>query len=584
MLTLSFRHWASAALLAGGLLGSLPTLADQPPPEAASGFARITAPTAFDHAMIVTANPLASDAGAAILRQGGSAVDALIAAQWVLGLTEPQSSGLGGGGFLLTHDGKRTLQSWDGRETAPAAARGERFIGADGKPLPFTQAVASGKAVGVPGLVAMLYAAHQQHGKLPWAALAQPAIQLAEQGFAVSPRLYTLLVQETRLQADANARRYFFSEDGRPRPVGSLLRNPDYADTLRRIARQGPAGFYQGPVAADMVRAVQNHPTPGDLTLADLASYRPKQRAPLCGPYRQWQVCGMGAPSSGGVAVLQLLGMLARFQLNTLPPTSADAVHLYSEAGRLAFADRERYLADPDFVAVPQAGLIAPDYLAARSQLIDPQRSHGPARAGEPAGVKLSAWGRDAAPELLSTTHLVAFDRDGRAASMTSSVEDAFGSRIMVRGFLLNNQMTDFSFLPEQDGAPVANRIQPGKRPRSAMSPTLVLDQQGQVQMAVGSPGGSLIIHYVAQALLGLLEWRLDPQAAANLPHYGSRNGPTELEADQQLERLIEPLRQRGHEVKLTPMTSGLSIIVRQPQGGYLGGADPRREGKVSGF
>lgn len=298
MLTLSFRHWASAALLAGGLLGSLPTLADQPPPEAASGFARITAPTAFDHAMIVTANPLASDAGAAILRQGGSAVDALIAAQWVLGLTEPQSSGLGGGGFLLTHDGKRTLQSWDGRETAPAAARGERFIGADGKPLPFTQAVASGKAVGVPGLVAMLYAAHQQHGKLPWAALAQPAIQLAEQGFAVSPRLYTLLVQETRLQADANARRYFFSEDGRPRPVGSLLRNPDYADTLRRIARRGPAGFYQGPVAADMVRAVQNHPTPGDLTLADLASYRPKQRAPLCGPYRQWQVCGMGAPSS----------------------------------------------------------------------------------------------------------------------------------------------------------------------------------------------------------------------------------------------------------------------------------------------
>ena len=558
--------------------------AEAPPPEAASGLASVTQPVAFDHAMIVTANPLASDAGAAILRQGGSAVDALIAAQWVLGLVEPQSSGLGGGGFLLSHTARDGVQSWDGRETAPAQARPDRFLDGAGQPLPFAEAVASGKAVGTPGLVAMLYAAHRQQGRLPWATLAQPAIRLAERGFAVSPRLHVLLGKETRLQANPQARRYFFTADGQPQPVGSVLRNPAYADTLRRIARQGPAGFYRGPVAADMVRAVQHHPTPGDLTLADLAGYQPRQRAPLCGPYRRWQICGMGAPSSGGVAVLQILGLLARFDLSQTPPLSADAAHLYSEAGRLAFADRERYLADPDQVAVPQAALVSPAYLAARSQLIDPLTSHGPARAGEPDGVQLSAWGRDQSPELPSTTHLVAFDRQGNAASMTSSVEDAFGSRIMVRGFLLNNQLTDFSFRPDDQGVPVANRVAPGKRPRSAMSPTLVLDDQGKVQMAVGSPGGSLIIHYVARSLLALTEWQLDPQAVVNLPHYGSRNGPTELEAERGLEALADTLRQRGHVVKLLPMTSGTSIAVRRPEGGYLGGADPRREGKVAGY
>lgn len=559
-------------------------LADvSPPPEAASGRVEKSAAIVAEKAMIVTAHPLASEVGKTILQQGGSAVDAVIAAQWVLGLVEPQSSGIGGGGFLLSHHLREGLTAWDGRETAPASATPQRFLQANGQPMPFAEAVASGQAVGTPGLVAMLYAAHQRQGKLPWAKLAEPAIRLAEAGFPVSPRLHTLLSKETRLQQDPAARAYFFTAEGQPHPVGTLLRNPAYADTLRRIATHGPQGFYQGEVARDMVAAVKNHAKAGDLSLQDLAQYQAKIRSPLCAPYRQWNVCGMPAPSSGGVAVLQMLGVLSRFEMAKLSPVSVEAVHLFSEAGRLAFADRERYLADPDFVAVPQQALLDPVYLALRSQRIDPVRSHGSQPAGQPAGVK-TAQAENHSADLPSTTHLVAFDAEGGVASMTSSIEDAFGSRIMVRGFLLNNQLTDFSFLPEKEGVPVANRLEGGKRPRSSMAPTLLFNRQGEAVMAVGSPGGSLIIPYVAKAILALTDWRLTPQAAANLPHYGSRNAATELEQGQGLDGLTEALQQRGHSVKLLPMTSGLSIIAKQADGRLIGGADPRREGVVAGF
>lgn len=568
-------------LLAAAL--ALPAWAQTPDnasPEAASGYtAKAVVESRRD--MITTANPLASDAGLAILAHGGSAVDAAIAAQLVLGLTEPQSSGIGGGAFMLYWDGK-ALTSFDGRETAPAAATPTLFQ-QQGKAMPFYDAVVGGRSVGVPGVIAMLELAHRKGGRLPWKALFQPAIRLAEQGFPLSPRLHTLLADERFLRDDPVARAYFYQADGSPRPVGTLLKNPDYAATLRRIADGGAAAFYQGDTARAIVAKVNGHArNPGQLSLADLAAYRAQERPPLCGPYRGWKVCGMGAPSSGGVAVLQMLGVMQRFDLAAMRPTSPDAVHLFAEAGRLAFADRSRYLADPAFVAVPSAGLIDAGYLKSRSALISMERTLGEAAAGTPPGATQRA-GRDTAPELPSTSHLNVVDRDGRVVSMTTSIEDQFGSRLMVDGFLLNNQLTDFSFSPEDKDGPVANRVEPGKRPRSSMAPTLVFDTQGRFYAAVGSPGGSRIIGYVTQTLLALLDWKLDPQQAVSLPHYGSRNGPvTELEAGQGLDALAPQLTARGQQVKAVDMTSGLSAIVRGDHG-WLGGADPRREGTARG-
>ncbi|MBV8049254.1 MAG: gamma-glutamyltransferase [Paludibacterium sp.] len=563
-------------------LCALPALAGPSAPEAATGF-NAKAAAERPHAMIVTATRLSTQAGLSMLAQGGSAVDAAIAAQAMLGLTEPQSSGIGGGAFLVFFDGRR-VTTFDGRETAPAAATPDRFLRADGQTMDFYRAVVGGRSVGVPGVLAMLAMAHRRYGRLPWATLFQPAIRQAEQGFPLSPRLYGLLAGERFLAQDATARRYFYNPDGRPKPIGTLLKNPDYAATLRLIARHGPSAFYQGALARDIVDAVARAPgNPGDMTLADLRRYRARERAPVCGDYRDYRLCGMGPPSSGGVAVLQMLGMLQRFPLSTLPPQSVDAVHLFSEAGRLAFADRGQYLADPGFAPVPVRQLLDPAYLAARSRLIDPQKSLGKALPGSLPGAP-QAWGQDNALELPCTSQIVIVDRFGRALSMTTSIEDQFGSRVMVpgRGFLLNNQLTDFSFNPVEQGRPVANRVEGGKRPRSSMAPMLVFDGKGKLYAVTGSPGGSVIINYVAQTLIGLLDWRLDPQQAVSLPHYGSRNGPTELEASRGLDALAPELAARGHQVVLTDMTSGLAAIVRAP-GGWIGGADPRREGVTMG-
>jgi gamma-glutamyltranspeptidase / glutathione hydrolase len=563
------------------LLCALPALAETAAPEAASGFSPRPAVSARN-SMVSTANPYASKAALEILQRGGSAIDAAIAAQLVLGLTEPQSSGIGGGAFMLYYDGHQ-LTSFDGRETAPATADGKLFLQAQGKPMDFYQAVVGGRSVGVPGVLAMLKLAHQHGGHLPWASLFQPAIRLAQQGFAISPRLYSLLASDRFLQQDEAARSYFYQPDGQPKAMGSLLKNPDYAATLQQIAHRGPRAFYEGEIASAIIAKVNQHPlNPGRMLPSDLAAYQAIERKPLCGPYRSWQVCGMDAPSSGGVAVLQMLGMLQRFPLTGMSPIAGSTIHLFAEANKLAFADRNRYLADPAFASVPSAALVATDYVQQRGRLIRPERSMGVASAGEPSGVKLSAYGRDSAVELPSTSHLNVVDRQGRVVSMTSSIEDQFGSRMLVKGFLLNNQLTDFSFAPEDKGQPVANRVEARKRPRSSMSPTMVFDSKGQFLLATGSPGGSQIIGYVAQTLIALLDWKLDPQQAVSLPHYGNRNGATELEAGQGLEVQASTLTALGHQVKTVEMTSGLSALIRTDNG-YVGGADPRREGLVLG-
>lgn len=532
--------------------------------------------------MVVAANPLAVDAGYRVLAQGGSAVDAAIAVQLVLGLVEPQSSGLGGGSFMLVHDarGKRLI-AYDGRETAPAAARPDRFL-RNGRPVEFYDAVLGGRSVGVPGLVRLLEDTHRKHGRLPWARLFEPAIALAEDGFPLSPRLHELAGYD-RYMTQPRVRAYLFDANGKVLPAGTTVRNPAYAKTLRAIARGGARAFYEGEIARDIVDTVTGHPwNPGDMTLRDLAEYRVVVRNPVCGTYRVYRVCGFPPPSSGGIAIVQMLGILERFDMASLPPASFFAVHFMSEAGRLAFADRNAYVADPAFHHVP-AGLVDPAYLRARSELIRPDASLGRADAGNPPDAVEPRKAADASLDLPSTSHISIVDRYGNAVSMTSSVEDAFGSRLMTAGgFLLNNQMTDFSFVPAIDGVPVPNRIEAGKRPRSSMAPTIAYDRAGRVAIVTGSPGGPVILNYVAKALVGIIDWQLDPQAAADLPNFGSRNGPTDLEAGTPVVELAPKLRALGADVVAFPMASGLHTIVRT-RGGWIGGADPRREGVARG-
>jgi gamma-glutamyltranspeptidase/glutathione hydrolase len=559
----------------------------QPLPEGSSGGAPKQA--VFAKKFIVsTANPLATEAGYRILRQGGSAVDAAIAAQLVLNLVEPQSSGIGGGAFILHYAAKpRKLSAYDGRETAPAAARPDRFLAGDGKPMKFYDAVVGGRSVGVPGTLRVLELAHRKHGRLPWAALFQPAIRLADDGFSVSPRLNSLLASDRHLRLQPVARDYFYDADGRARAVGHLLKNPQFGAVLRRVARQGVTAFYEGEIAQDIVDAVRSAANPGDLALEDIAGYRAKQRAPVCGPYRAYRICGMPSPSSGGMTVLQMLTMLERFEMDKIDPGSAMAAHLFAEAGKLAYADRGRYMGDSDFVAVPERALIDRDYLARRSRLISPDRAMAKGVAGAPDGIKLSGWGEDTAPDLPSTSHLVAIDRRGNAVSLTTTIEAEFGSRLMVRGFLLNNELTDFSFAPEQDGKPVANRVEGGKRPRSSMAPTIVFDREGKIYLLIGSPGGSAIINYVAKTLIGVLDWGLDVQQAIALPNMGSRNigGATELEKGPKAAALADALRAMGHQVKVIDLPSGLHGVQRVSgqRAGWIGGADPRREGIAKG-
>ena len=573
-------------------------------PEGSSGYTEKPG-WATEQFAVAAANPLATDAGYQVLKAGGSAIDAAIAVQMVLGLVEPQSSGIGGGAFLLHATGSQVL-AYDGRETAPAAATENLFLKADGQPMAFHDAVVGGRSVGTPGAVRMLELAHREHGKLPWASLLQPAIQLAEQGFKVSPRLHTLLRSEKFLHSDPVARAYFYGADGQPLPVGTLLKNPAYAQVLRAIAQHGSQALHEGPVAQAIVDKVRNHPTnPGVLSLQDLAGYQPKKRQALChdwnlpasapgGTARSYTLCGFPPPSSGAIAVGQILGILghtpaARMPLGSDGLPSADWLHYYTEAARLAFADRALYVADPDFVQPPGGSwhtLLDNRYLQERARLIGAQ-SMKVAKPGNPAQFKVS---HAPMPEQIEygTSHISIVDAFGNALAMTTTIEDQFGSRQMVQGFLLNNELTDFSMAPRAaDGQPIANRVQPGKRPRSSMAPTLVFDKAtGQVIMSAGSPGGAQIIHYTAKTLQGVLGWGLTPQQAINLPNFSSLNGPTLLEAKRFPAATVQALQARGAEVKEQDLTSGLQAITRGEAHGkrfWFGGADPRREGVVMG-
>ena len=556
-------------------------LAQQRAPELSSGYTEKKVVTASKY-MVVAANPLAVEAGLKILDDGGSATDAAIAVQMVLNLVEAQASGIGGGAFMLHFDAKKNLVSaYDGREEAPMGATPELFIGKDGKPMRFSDAVIGGRSVGVPGVLRMLELAHARHGKLPWANLFAPAITLAENGFALAPRMQLQLAQDTALALDPKTRAYFYLPDGAPKPVGAMLKNPAFAAALRRIAKEGSDAFYQGEIAGDIVAAVRSHANPGSMTEQDLLDYRARTLAPVCGKYRAFKVCGMPPPSSGGIAILQILASLERFDMKAVRPNSTEAVHLLSEAGRLAFADRDRYAADDRFIAVPVAGLLSQAYNRQRSELIQPEKSMGRAVAGSPAG-SLAAMADGETLEFPSTSQLSIVDKDGNAISMTSSIETRFGSHIFVHGFLLNNQLTDFSMVPTVDGRPVANAVYPGKRPRSAMAPTLVFDEHDKLIMVVGSAGGSVIINYIAKILVATLDWGLDIQSAISLPNVGSRNGPTEIEKGTPVENLIGPLRSIGHEVRTIDLNSGSHGIMRTSQG-WQGGADPRREGIARG-
>lgn len=551
---------------------------------------------------VAAAHPLATDAGYQVLKAGGSAIDAAIAVQMVLTLVEPQSSGIGGGAFVLHHDGKK-VEAYDGREVAPSAATDKLFLDAQGKPLPFMEAVLSGLSVGVPGTLSVLETAHKEHGKLPWATLMQPAIQLAEQGFKISPRLHQALLAENDLINDAVAASYFYDAQRKPHPVGYVLKNPELAAVLRDIANRGSLALKQGAVAQALVQKVRQHPTkPGSMTLQDLAQYKVIKREPLCFDHvvqttsKGFQICGFPPPSSGALAIGQILGILNNTPAGKMPlqqglPAS-DWLHFYTEAARLAFADRAQFVGDPDFVKAPSGNwksMLHPTYLQQRSRLIGEQ-SMKVAKAGNPAEFK-TAYAPMPHQDEFGTSHISVIDPYGNSVAMTTTIEAVFGSRLMVNtgqgrqgGFLLNNELTDFSFAPsDAKGLPIANRVEAGKRPRSSMSPTLVFENDtGQLKMTGGSPGGAVIIHYTGKLLIGTLQWGLNTQQAINLPNFGSLNGPTVLEEKRFPEQTLKSLQARGHEVREMPLPSGLQAIEVTPKG-FFGGADPRREGVVMG-
>ena len=556
------------------------------------------APATAARHMIAAPNPLAAEAGLAVLREGGSALDAAIAAQAVLAVVEPYASGLAGGAFLLRWDAAaHRIDAWDGRETAPAAAVPGLFLRGDGRPMSFHEAAVGGRAVGVPGALRMLEAAHRTGGRLPWARLFAPAVALAEDGFAVSPRLAESIAGEAeRLGRDPAARALFLLPDGAPLPAGHRLRNPELAATLRAVAERGADALHRGPIAAAVAAAVRTNPNPGGMTVEDLTAYAPVRREALCAPYRVYTVCGFPPPTSGGIATLQILALLSHQDMAPLGPLrpgaglaqALDAATLLGDAGRLAFADRNRFLADPDAVPVPVRGLLDPTYLLARAQPLDRDRAVDPVRPGNPP------WGPAATPASQppqpehGTSHISVVDDDGGAVALTTTVEDVFGARIVAAGMVLNNQLTDFSFMPEIAGRPVANAVGPGKRPRSSMSPTIVFGADGAPVAVLGSAGGSRIIGHVAQALVAMLDWGLDPQAAAALPRIGARDATVELEAGTAAASLADGLRGRGVPVEVRPNLSGLHAIRigRDPATGgprLSGGADPRREGVALG-
>ena len=577
MITMKPKCWALAATL---LFSSSALFAAITDPEATTAIEQKQLVIAR-HYMASAANPLAVKAGEQILAKGGSAVDAAITMQLVLGLVEPQSSGIGGGLFLLHWDKqKNSLTSIDGRETAPAAAGPDLFV-QNGKLMSWREAFVGGKAVGVPGVIKALELAHQQHGVLPWAELFTPAIEIAEQGFTVSPRLAGLLKANWNPGLDkfALSAAYFKTED-QWLPVGFVRKNPDYATLLKKIAKQGSQAFYQGDNAKALVEAVQQAAVnAGKITLADLTAYQPKQREPLCIPYREFKICSMAPPSSGGLAVLQMMGMLSHYPLAKLKPNSVEAIHLISQAGKLAFADRERFAADPDFVKVPVQGLLAADYLKQRAGLFTAPEGAA-AVAGQPQGAEPLASGN--AIEFANTSHLSVVDSKGNAVSMTTSIENAFGSGLFVNGYLLNNQLTDFSLQAKVDGYWVANRVEAKKRPRSSMAPMMVFDKDGSLVYITGSPGGSRIINYVAQNLVAVLDWKMDAQQAANLPRFTHRNDGLVLEQNTNLSQLVPALLELGYKPKLADLNSGIHAVeIKKDR--LEGAADPRREGIAAG-
>lgn len=533
--------------------------------------------------MIAVAHPLAAEAGLDILEEGGSAVDAAIAAEMVLSLVEPQSSGIGGGAFMVHHDASSgRVETYDGRETAPASVRPDLLLDANGEPLKWPGAALGGRPIGVPGLLRMLALAHADHGVLPWEDLFEHAIHLAEDGFEVTPRLAGLLAEDTELATIPVTRDYFYP-DGEPLEVGDVLRNPAYAQVMRKVAENGADAFYNGDIAREISIAISTASVnPALMTLGDLAQYQAKKRPPVCVPYREYRVCGMGPPSSGGILVAQILGMLGHFDLPKLTPFSVEAVHLLVEASRLAFADRNHYIADTDFVPVPVDGLVDPAYLASRAQMIDPKGRIENPLPGQPNQLAWHFMGNNDAEKGLSTTHFTVRDEEGNIVSMTASIERAFGSKHMAVGALLNNQLTDFSFRPTKDGHPVANAAHAFKRPRSTMSPTIVYGQDGKPVLAIGSPGGSRIAGYTIKVILGVLDWDMHIADAIAAPNIVSALGPVTLEEGTSAENLKAPLEAMGHKVRFRSMTSGLHGI-HFTEDKMIGGADPRREGVVLG-
>ncbi len=554
-----------------------------PDPEPSTGWQDKEAVRA-EHFMAVTAHPLATQAAYQILKAGGNAADAAVTAQLVLNLVEPQSSGIGGGAFMLYWDAKnKTLFSFDGRETAPGAADADYFKDSAGQLIKWREARLGPRAVGVPGTLSLLHTVHQRFGERPWAQLFAPAITLSREGFAVSPRMAKSIEgSKEYLNRFAATREYFFTDQGAPLPEGYHLTNPDFAQTLELIAEQGIAPFYQGSIGKKLIETLQEASSrPALMTMQDLNSYKTLSRPPVCARYHDNAICGMGPPSSGALTVGQILQLIERFDIAGLG-LDPKSMHLVLEASRLAFADRARYMADSDFVEVPVAGLLDKDYLQGRSQLIQPSRSIGKASAGNPPGVTI-AHAAIQQVEPAGTSHFSIVDAQGNIVSMTTTIESGFGSMLMTQGFLLNNEMTDFSFRASKAGQPIANRVEGGKRPRSSMAPTIVFDRTGVPTLVAGSPGGSRIICYVAQALIGILDWQMNPQQVAAMPHFCNRNGKTDIESHTGAERLSTALTGMGHEVRIRNLNSGLHLIQRLPSGELLGGADPRREGLVLG-
>ncbi|WP_170788134.1 gamma-glutamyltransferase [Ruegeria lacuscaerulensis] len=539
-------------------------------------------PVTAQNWMVAAANPLAVEAGAKVLRAGGSAADAMVAVQVVLGLVEPQSSGLGGGAFLVWYDaatGKMT--TLDGRETAPLEATHRLFHDENGEPLKFFDAVVGGLSVGTPGTPALLEEAHRRWGRSPWPSLFADGIALAEDGFLVSPRLAGLVEKDAERLSRFPVTAEYFLPDGKPLEQGQRLMNPDYAETLRTLASEGAAGFYGGEIAAGIVSTVRGaEGNPGVLSGIDLALYQVIEREPVCAAYRAYEICGMGPPSSGALTVGQILGMLDGYDLAAMGPEDVQSWRLIGDASRLAFADRGRYMADHDFVPMPTNGLVDPSYLSERGGLLNESEALIDVAPGNPAFDHASNWADDESLELPSTSHISIVDQFGNVLSMTTTIENGFGSRLMTNGFLLNNELTDFSFKTHRDGVPIANRLEPGKRPRSSMSPTIVM-QDGAPVLAIGSPGGSRIIGYVAKSIIAWADWDMDVQQALSLPHLVNRFGTYDVELGTAAEGYADQLTALGYEVNPRDLTSGLHAI--EIGDVLIGGADPRREGIALG-